>query len=256
MGNWVKTFGIVFVCIGILLLVRIIIFRDNPDLPKKGETVQTVISMNDLEIPEIDQADCREYSIALNDNQPLFTQQEIERAKEAGYYIKLSDFDELRRTQAATMCADEEHIRTEERGEERLSFEPTGWHRNSIYERSHLLMWKLSGPDELQNLITGTQYFNQVEMLKYETQVTGYLWKHPGNHVLYRVTPYYKDRELLARGVLMEAWSIEDNGAFKMCEFVYNAQPGSEVVYETGAYHMDTSWEEALGLTPETAAAQ
>jgi len=252
MGSLIKILGIIVVCFGILIGARLILFPDNPNAPTKGETVATVIEVNQLEIPPIDQTDCKEYSIEINNGVPLFTKEEIKEAAETGYYVRLSDFDELKRTQTAMMCADEEHIMQEERENSPSTFEPTGWHRNAIYERCHLLMWKLSGPDDLKNLITGTEYFNQVEMLNYEMKVTGYLWDHPGNHVLYRVTPFYEGEELLARGVLMEAYSIEDDGAFRMCEFVYNAQPGSEVVYETGAYHMYESWEEAVG---ETAAA-
>lgn len=241
------------VCLAILLIGRTILMKDDPNTPKKGTAVITSIDKNEVQIPQIDQNNCEAYSIEINNGQPFFTEEEKTKAKETGYFIELSDFDGLRRTQTAMMCADDAHIRTEERDSTPLNFQPTGWHRNSIYERSHLLMWKLSGPDELPNLITGTEYFNQVEMLQYETQVTRYLWDHPGNHVLYRVTPYYEGQELLARGVLMEAFSIEDNGAFQMCEFVYNAQPGSEVVYETGAYHMQTSWQEALGIEVTTA---
>ena len=245
-GNLVKYFGIAIVCVGILIAARLILFPDDPNAAQKGETVVTVIAQNDLDIPDIDQNNCKEYSIQLNDGKPLFTDAEISAAKDKGYYVQLSECDELRRAQAATMCAVDAHIINEERDNDLSDFKPSGWHNNSIYDRSHLLMWKLSGPDDIKNLITGTEYFNEVEMLQYEEMVTDYLWKNPGNHVLYRVTPYYKNNELLARGVLMEAYSLEDNGKFTLCEFVYNAQPGSEVIYETGAYHMYESWEEAL----------
>ena len=53
--------------------------------------------------------------------------------------------------------------------------------------------------------------------------------------MLYRVSPYFKDDELLARGVEMEAYSVEDNGE-GICfhVFVYNVQPGMELDYKTG----------------------
>ena len=55
------------------------------------------------------------------------------------------------------------------------------------------------------------------------------------NHVLYRVTPYFVGNELLARGVEVEAYSIEDQGE-GVCYhiFIYNVQPGVEIDYRTG----------------------
>ena len=51
-------------------------------------------------------------------------------------------------------------------------------------------------------------------MLPYEVQVMQYL-DTSDNHVLYRVTPYFKGNELLARGVEIEAYSVEDDGKRK-----------------------------------------
>jgi DNA-entry nuclease len=51
---------------------------------------------------------------------------------------------------------------------------------------------------------------------------------------LYRVTPYFKGDELLARGVEMEAYSIEDKGGLSYHVFVYNIQPGITLDYATG----------------------
>ena len=55
------------------------------------------------------------------------------------------------------------------------------------------------------------------------------------HHVLYRVTPFFKGDELVARGVEMEAWSVEDHGQ-GVCfhVFVYNQQPGVVIDYSTG----------------------
>ena len=77
-------------------------------------------------------------------------------------------------------------------------------------------------------------------MLPFENLVADYV-KETGNHVLYRVTPVYEGEELVARGVLMEAWSVEDQGA-GVCFNVYchNIQPGITIDYANG-----DSWEEA-----------
>lgn len=104
-----------------------------------------------------------------------------------------------------------------------------------LYNRSHLIAYAMTGQNANEkNLITGTRYFNAELMLTYEHQVLHYL-DDCDNHVLYRVTPYFKDNELLARGVEMEAYSIEDNGK-GVCfhVFCYNVQPGIEIDYMTG----------------------
>ena len=71
-------------------------------------------------------------------------------------------------------------------------------------------------------------------MLPFENQVADYV-ETTGNHVLYRVTPVFEGDELVARGVQMEALSVEDDGqgvAFNV--FVYNVQPGVDIDYQTG----------------------
>ena len=85
-----------------------------------------------------------------------------------------------------------------------------------------------------KNLITGTRYFNVEGMLPFENRVARYLWLS-GNHVLYRVTPIFEGKNLVASGVEMEAWSVEDDGE-NICfnVFVYNVQPGIEINYKTG----------------------
>ena len=71
-------------------------------------------------------------------------------------------------------------------------------------------------------------------MLPFENMVADYV-QETGNHVLYRVTPVFQGTELVARGVQMEALSVEDNGA-GICYnvFVFNIQPGIVIDYATG----------------------
>ena len=86
-----------------------------------------------------------------------------------------------------------------------------------------------------RNLITGTQYLNVEGMLPFENQIAEYIDKNPNNHVLYRVTPDFTGNNLLANGVQMEAWSLEDNGqgiCFNV--YCYNVQPGIVIDYSTG----------------------
>ena len=89
-----------------------------------------------------------------------------------------------------------------------------------------------------KNLITGTRYLNTEGMLPFENLVAEYIRNNQNNHVLYRVTPIFKEDNKLASGVLMEAYSIEDNGA-GICfnVYCYNVQPGIYIDYATGDSH-------------------
>ncbi len=104
-----------------------------------------------------------------------------------------------------------------------------------LYNRCHLIAYALTGENANEkNLITGTRYMNIQGMLPFEREISDYI-ETTGNHVLYRVTPCFKDLELIARGVHIEALSLEDNG-FGICinVFVYNVQPGIGIDYQTG----------------------
>jgi DNA-entry nuclease len=120
---------------------------------------------------------------------------------------------------------------------------PTGWvtakydfvDGKYLYNRCHLIGFQLTGENANErNLITGTRYMNVDGMLPFENMVADYI-KETGNHVLLRVTPVYDGNDLVARGVLMEAWSVEDEGD-GVCYnvFCYNVQPGIEINYATG----------------------
>jgi DNA-entry nuclease len=71
-------------------------------------------------------------------------------------------------------------------------------------------------------------------MLPFENMIADYV-KETGNHVIYRVTPIFEGNDLVARGVQMEAWSVEDNGdGICFHVFCYNVQPGVAIDYATG----------------------
>lgn len=141
----------------------------------------------------------------------------------------------------ANVCTDT--MPTEPRGEIG-SVKPTGWHTVRyddlidgmyLYNRCHLIGYQLTGENANErNLITGTRFLNMEGMLPFENMVADYV-QETGNHVLYRVTPDFQGNELVARGVQMEGYSIEDNGA-GICfnVYAYNIQPGIEIDYLTG----------------------
>lgn len=186
--------------------------------------------------------DIPEYSgnliININDNKPYFSQSEYTTES----FEKYSDLDSLGRCGVAyaNICKEIMPKDGEERGDI-SSVKPTGWNQVKIdgeylYNRCHLIAHSLSDENaNKQNLITGTKYFNVQGMLAIEKQVIEYMNQNPNNHVLYRVTPVFKGDNLLATGVEMEGYSVEDNG-IGICfnVFVYNIQPNVSINYATG----------------------
>ncbi|MCM1397924.1 MAG: DNA/RNA non-specific endonuclease [Clostridium sp.] len=177
--------------------------------------------------------------IELNNDVPNFTSEEKQCRTAFEFY---SELDGLGRCGTAYANVCQELMPTEERGEIG-QIRPSGWklvkydivEGNYLYNRCHLIAYQLAGENANEkNLITGTRYFNATGMLFFENQVAEYV-KATGNHVLYRVTPIYRGNDLVAAGVRMEAYSVEDNGdgvCFHV--FVYNVQPGISIDYATG----------------------
>lgn len=176
--------------------------------------------------------------IAINENNPEFTEDDY-TTESYEYYAEL---DSLGRCTIAMACVGRDLMPTEER--QRISsIKPSGWVQaqydfvdgESLYNRCHLIGFQLTGENANENnLITGTRYMNTEGMLPFENMIADYV-KETGNHVLYRVTPIYDGTNLVARGVQMEALSMEDHGegiCFNV--YVYNNQPGVEIDYATG----------------------
>ena len=126
---------------------------------------------------------------------------------------------------------------------------PSGWHTvryddlvdgKYLYNRCHLIGFQLSGENANErNLITGTRYMNVEGMLPFEDMVADYV-QDTNNHVLYRVTPIFEGKNLVASGVQMEAQSVEDHGkGIEFNVFVYNIQPGITIDYATGNSHLE-----------------
>lgn len=183
-----------------------------------------------------DYTETNEDVITLNDNQPDFTDEEKRLTVSE---IQLSDLDELGRCGQAFEVIGTDILPTEER-KDIASIYPTGWHQENyggtyVYNRSHLLAYCLSGlNDEKRNLITGTEHMNQDVMADYEVNIRDYV-RNSNNHVVYRVTPDFRDKELVARGVQIEAYSVEDDGqGICLNIYLYNIQPKVAIDYETG----------------------
>ena len=179
----------------------------------------------------------KEY-IIINNNEPYFTEDDYTLKS----FEKYSDLDLLGRCGVAYANVGIDTMPTIERGSIGM-IKPTGWHTikydivngKYLYNRCHLIGYQLTGEnDNEKNLITCTRQMNIGTMLEYENKVVDYV-KKTNNHVLYRVTPVFKDSNLLATGVEIEAYSVEDNGkGIKFNVFIYNVQEGIEIDYTTG----------------------
>lgn len=186
------------------------------------------------ELPEYD----GNIFVVIDDNVPGFTEDEITDIA----YEEYSELDLLGRCGPAEACVGQEIMPTEERGAIG-QIKPTGWHTikydcvdgKYLYNRCHLLGYQLTGENSNEkNLITGTRYLNVTEMLPFENMIAEYV-EETNNHVMYRVTPVFEGDNLLATGVEMEAYSVEDEGeGVSFHIFCYNVQPGIGIDYATG----------------------
>ena len=178
---------------------------------------------------------------AMDGNKPSFTREEITDKAFESY----SALDGLGRAGEAFCCLGPELMPTEPRGSI-AGVKPTGFQQAKypgvidedppyLYNRCHLVAYRLAGENaNARNLITGTRYLNVEGMQPWETQVASYI-ERTGNHVLYRVRPDFHGRELVAHGVEMEAWSVEDRGeGISFHIYVFNVQPGILIDYRTG----------------------
>lgn len=203
----------------------------NNTAPLESEA-EALVSMEN--IPEF----TGEAYVVINGNVPYFTEENYTTESFESY----SELDLLGRCGAAYASIGTDLMPVKER-EDIGMIKPSGWHtvkydcveKKYLYNRSHLIGYQLTSENANErNLITGTRYMNAQGMLPFENLVADYV-KQSENHVLYRVTPIFKGNNLLAEGVLMEGWSVEDNGegiCFNV--FVYNVQPGIEIDYATG----------------------
>ena len=175
---------------------------------------------------------------AVNNNEPYFTSDNLTTEAFENY----SELDALGRCGVAYANVCLETMPTEKRGSI-SEVKPTGWHSvkydnvdgKSLYNRCHLIGYQLTAENaNQQNLITGTRYLNVDGMLPFENMVADYV-KETDNHVLYRATPIFTGDNLVADGVLMEGYSVEDEGdGICFCVYAYNVQPGITIDYATG----------------------
>ena len=176
--------------------------------------------------------------VVVNNNKPYFKDYEII----GGSFEFYADLDELGRCDVAMASVGSDIMPTKKR-ESISSVIPTGWKNEYydfvdggyVYNRCHLIGFQLTGENaNKRNLITGTRYMNVDGMLPFENMVDDYI-EDSGNNVMYRSTPVFTGNNLVADGVLLEAYSVEDNGkGVKFCVYCYNVQPNVYINYATG----------------------
>lgn len=215
-----------------LVLAMGFIYNEYTDSTDSSFKTQEVSSLSDIE----------DYSgsdfVNVNNNVPFFTDED----KKRGSFEEYGDLDSLGRCTEAFAIVSKKTMPTEKRGSIGM-IKPTGWHTvkydnvegKYLYNRCHLIGYQLTGENANKlNLITCTRQMNTVGMLKWENKVANYI-KETKNNVLYRVTPKYENDNLLASGVQIEAFSVQDNGdGIKFNVFVKNVQDGIEIDYKTG----------------------
>ncbi len=213
--------------------------NENNKSDKKEETTTKKIDnkKKTVKLNDIPSYTGNAYTI-INNNQPTFTDEEITTTS----YETYSTLDYLGRCGIVEACVGQDIMPTEERGSIG-HVRPSGWQTvkydnvdgKYLYNRCHLIGYQLTGEnDNVKNLITGTRYFNVEGMLPFENLVADYV-KETKNHVMYRVTPLYNNEELIARGVILEGYSVEDDGAgVSFNVFCYNVQPDIEINYANG----------------------
>lgn len=225
---------ILIVLLAVLVVLYVMEEMNAPDEPGALDLPEGTAPVEEG-IPEYDGTS--PYTV-LSGNVPDFTESDWTTSS----YEYYSELDALGRCGYAVASIGTDLMPTEARGSI-SSVKPTGWQSvqydivdgKSLYNRCHLIGFQLTGENaNKQNLITGTRYLNVVGMLPFENMVCDYV-KETENHVLYRVTPIFDGDNLVADGVQMEGWSVEDEGegvCFNI--FCYNVQPGIEIDYATG----------------------
>lgn len=133
---------------------------------------------------------------------------------------------------------------------------PTAWHSNrengtQIYNRGHLITYSISaGIDQdgnynpnnqsgdqnnPKNLFTQTAFSNQKIQTIFEGKVRNSLKQ--GNKIIFQATPIFRGNELMARGINLQAISLNNNLNFNV--YLFNVQPDYVFDYNNGRAKID-----------------
>lgn len=218
----------------VVIILGTFVYRNYIKKEIKESKVTNIVGLDINNLPEYKG---KPY-VVINNNEPNFEKSELVTKS----FEKYSELDSLKRCGVADSIIGKDLMPTSKR-ENISSVKPSGWKSikyngidgKSLYNRCHLIGFQLAGENaNKRNLITGTRYLNTKGMLPFENMIADYV-KETNHHVRYRVIPIFVGNELVARGVQMEAISIEDNGkAVKFNVYCFNVQPNIEIDYKTG----------------------
>lgn len=206
--------------------------------------------LDHMDLPSADDLPLGEDYIELNNNVPTFTNDELEQVDP---YVTFSDLDHLGRVGVADALLDEELMPPEQFERGGLGHvTPSGWNQNQrgdaasdivpsgwLYNRSHLIGHQMAGEmtDVAENLMAGARHFNEV-MIPFENVVANTV--EQGIQVRYRVTPVFDGDNLLSHGVVMEGFSLDEDGdlgdTLTFNIFVPNEQDGITFDYTDGTW--------------------
>ena len=226
-----------FLTVLILIIILCITYQNEI----KTFLTEPLIENHTYTLNDIPKFSGKEY-IQINDNKPNFQEEDYNKQTFETY----SNLDYLNRAGTAFAKVSKETMPKEERTSIGM-IKPSGWHTvkydivsgKYLYNRCHLIGYQLTGENANEkNLITCTRQMNTGAMLDFENKVADYI-KETNNSVLYRVTPIYKEANLLASGVQIEASSVEDK-CKSLCfnVYIYNVQDGITIDYTNGDSHL------------------
>ncbi|WP_267202686.1 DNA/RNA non-specific endonuclease [Limosilactobacillus kribbianus] len=170
--------------------------------------------------------------------------------------VSYQQLDHLHRTASSNIAFLNWHNQANTNLRTRQTVQPTGWHANQdgnlIYNRGHLIAYSLtagidrntgkysSSPvgdqDNPRNLFTETDFTNQMLQTIYEARVRHTLIQ--GKHVVYQATPIFRGKELMARGINLQA--IATDGSLNFNVYLYNVEPGIRFNYQNGSSANDS----------------
>lgn len=213
------------------------------DYEQDGQIQKGNITESEFDYSKIPKFNNIDAYYVLNNNKPYFDTKTLSIMKSVKSYENYSELDNLGRVGICESIIGQDLMPKEKRGKIG-HIKPSGWNQaryddiikdKYLYNRCHLIGFQLTGEnDNEKNLMTGTRFFNTVGMLPFENEVADYV-KRTNNHVKYKITPVFIKDELVARGIIMEAFSIEDKGKGIMFNvFIYNNQPKIKINYKNG----------------------
>lgn len=261
MKKLLNVFIVLLVACSMLLAGCNVKIEENNSTTQKENTIQKENEAQ-KEASNITLSNIPQYSgspyIAINDNEPAFSKEEMTTKSFETY----SALDDLGRCGIAYANIGKDLMPTEKRGNI-SSVKPTGWQSvkydhvdgKNLYNRCHLIGYQLTAENANdKNLITGTRYLNVEGMLPFENMIADYI-KETDNHVLYKVEPIFKGDNLVASGVHMQGYSVEDEGeGISFNVYAYNVQPGVVIDYATGESKLGNLEEQEANTLPDNEA--